>query len=189
MTPAGQWLVDHHHVIEAQVREISAGLSPDFYRQLPKLATGPFVCYLRVLGIACVFVAHTDSRFDTETLRRFVQAYQRVQPLTIGEGWVVAITLRIVLVENLRRIASRVTDNPLQRQEADWVDNAILRVKGPLEPALLAVLETIPPSPLHFTSVVRLVQPLRDQDQQTTAALLWLDEQLSDQGTTAAAIV
>ena len=36
-------------------------------------------------------------------LRRFVRAYQRVQPLTIGELWAVAITLRIVLVENLRR--------------------------------------------------------------------------------------
>ena len=37
--------------------------------------------YPRVLGLAWAFVAHTDSRFDPDALRRFVQAYQRVQPL------------------------------------------------------------------------------------------------------------
>ena len=62
----------------------------------------------RVFGIAWAFVAHTDSRFDPETLRRFVRAYQRVQPLTIGELWAVAITLRVVLVENLRRVADAI---------------------------------------------------------------------------------
>ena len=43
-----------------------------------------------MFGIAWAFVAHTDSRFEPETLRRFVRAYQRVQPLTIGELWAVA---------------------------------------------------------------------------------------------------
>ena len=61
--------------------------------------------YPRVFGVAWAFVAHTDSHFDTEMLCRFVRAYQEVQPLTIGELWAVAITLRIVLVENLRRLA------------------------------------------------------------------------------------
>ena len=36
-----------------------------------------------------------------------MRAYQRVQPLTIGELWAVAIALRVVLVENLRRLAER----------------------------------------------------------------------------------
>ena len=48
----------------------------------------------RVYGLAWAFVAHTDSRFELETLRRFVRAYQRVQPLTIGELWALAISLR-----------------------------------------------------------------------------------------------
>ena len=34
---------------------------------------------------------------------------RRVQPLTIGELWAVAITLRIVLIENLRRLADQIT--------------------------------------------------------------------------------
>src|SRR5207237_1221839 len=83
----------------------------DNRRLLPKLASGPFNGYPRVFGLAWAFVAHTDSRFDPETLRQFVRAYQRVQPLTIGELWAVAITLRIVLVENLRRAATRIVSS------------------------------------------------------------------------------
>ena len=60
-------------------------MPPGYYRQLPKLAAGPFAGYPRVFGIAWAFVAHTDSRFDFEMLVRFVRAYQEVQPLTIGE--------------------------------------------------------------------------------------------------------
>ena len=104
-TPAAEWLLDNYHLVEQQIREIRDDLPSGYYRQLPKLADGPFAGYPRVFGIAWAFVAHTDSRFDPDMLCRFVRAYQRVQPLTIGELWGIAITLRIVLVENLRRAA------------------------------------------------------------------------------------
>ncbi len=90
--------------MQEQIREIREDLPRGFYRGLPKLAEGPLEGYPRVFGVAWAFVAHTDSRFEPEMLCRFVQAYQRVQPLTIGELWAVAITLRVVLVENLRRV-------------------------------------------------------------------------------------
>ena len=101
ITPAAEWLVDNYYIVEEQIRQIGEDLPPGYYRQLPKLADGPLAGYPRVFGIAWAFVAHTDSRFDAPLLCRFVRAYQRVQPLEIGELWAVAITLRIVLVENL----------------------------------------------------------------------------------------
>src|SRR6266702_5868648 len=119
ITPAAEWLVDNFHIVEEQIREIRDDLPRGFYRQLPKLADGPLEGYPRVFGIAWAFVAHTDSRFDPQTLGRFVQAYQRVQPLTIGELWAVAITLRIVLVENVRRAAERIGQCRAERQTAD----------------------------------------------------------------------
>ena len=103
-------------VVEQQIREIRADLPPGYYRQLPKLAGGPFTGYPRVFGLAWAFVAHTDSRFDPEMLCRYVRAYQEVQPLTIGELWAVAITLRIVLVENLRRLAELIVHSRAARQ-------------------------------------------------------------------------
>ena len=105
VTPAGEWLIDNFHLIEKQIREIRLDLPASYYRELPKIAAGHLAGYPRVFGIAWAFVAHTDSRFDPDLLCRFLRAYQDVQPLTIGELWAVAITLRVVLIENLRRIA------------------------------------------------------------------------------------
>ena len=130
ITPAAEWLIDNYHVVERQIRDIRSDLPPGYYRQLPKLAEGPFAGYPRVLGVAWAFVAHTDSHFDPEILARYVRAYQEVQPLTIGELWAVAITLRIVLVENLRRLAERMVHSRTSREEADNLADRLLGAGG-----------------------------------------------------------
>jgi cyclic beta-1,2-glucan synthetase len=78
ITLAAGWLGDNFHLVEEQLREIQDDLPGGFYRELPKLAEGPLAGYPRVYGLAWAFVAHTDSRFDPDALRRFVRAYQRV---------------------------------------------------------------------------------------------------------------
>ena len=80
VTPAAEWLVDNFYIVDEQLRDIRDHLPSGFYRELPKLADGHLAGYPRVLGLAWAFVAHTDSRFDPEVLRRFVRAYQVVQP-------------------------------------------------------------------------------------------------------------
>jgi len=189
ITPAAEWLVDNFHVVEEQIREIRDDLPRGFYRQLPKLAEGPLEGYPRVFGIAWAYVAHTDSYFDTQTLTRFVQAYQRVQPLTIGELWAVAITLRIVLVENLRRAAEQIGRSRAQRQEADKLADRLLGSNGrDAEPAE-AVFKDLDASPIAAAFAVEMVQRLRDQDSRVTPALNWLDARLATEGTTADEIV
>jgi cyclic beta-1,2-glucan synthetase len=184
ITPAAEWLVDNFHVVDEQLREIRDDLPPGFYRELPKLADGPLAGYPRVYGIAWAFVAHTDSRFDPDTLRRFVHAYQRVQPLTIGELWAVAITLRTVLVENLRRLAEAIVRGRAARQVADAVADELLgRKASPTEPATRP-LSAFEHAPLVTAFAVQLVQRLREQDPAVTPALLWLDRRLAAQGTT-----
>src|SRR3989449_8206505 len=184
IVPAAEWLVDNFHVVDEQLREIRDDLPAGFYRELPKLAQGPLAGYPRVYGIAWAFVAHTDSRFDPETLRRFVHAYQRVQPLTIGELWAVAITLRVVLVENLRRLAEAIVRGRAACQEADALADDVLGLGGqPVAPTAMG-LARFEDAPLVTAVAVQLVQRLRDQDPTVTPALLWLDGRLSDQGTT-----
>jgi hypothetical protein len=101
ITPAAEWLVDNFHLVERHIRDVRANLPPAFYRLLPKLVAGPFVGCPRVFGIAWAYVAHTDSRFDAEALTGFMRAYQEVQPLTIGELWAVATTLRAKAAQDL----------------------------------------------------------------------------------------
>ena len=181
VVPAAEWLLDNYHLVETQIREIRDDLPPGYYRQLPKLAAGPFRGYPRVLGLAWAFVAHTDSHFDPETLRRFVLAYQRVQPLTIGELWAVAITLRIVLVENLRRLADQITAGLAARVEADAVADALLAPRG-AHAALAADIATRHQGPLDEGFAGQLAKRLRGEDPRTMPALDWLEERLHGQG-------
>lgn len=183
VAPAAEWLLDNYHLVEGQIREIRDDLPPAYYRQLPKLASGPFAGYPRVFGVAWAFVAHTDSHFDPETLIRFIAAYQRVQPLMIGELWAVAITLRIVLIENLRRLADQITAGQAARTDADTLADHLL-APGGSHAALAIDIARRSPAPLSEHFAAQLAKRLRDQDPQTTPALGWLEERLRRQGST-----
>jgi cyclic beta-1,2-glucan synthetase len=189
ITPAAEWLVDNFYIVEEQLREIRDDLPAGYYRKLPKLSAGHLEGYPRVYGVAWAYVAHTDSRFDPEILRRFIQAYQRVQPLTIGELWAVAITLRVVLVENLRRVSERIVRSRAAREEADQIADSLLGTGGPPPVAPAAVLRSLESKPLDRAFAVQLVQRLRDLDPRVGPILLWLDERLSAQGSSADEVV
>jgi cyclic beta-1,2-glucan synthetase len=189
ITPAAEWLLDNFHIVEKQIREIRSNLPHGYYRQLPKLAGGPFANYPRVFGVAWAFVAHTDSLFDPDTLCRYLRAYQDVQPLTIGELWAVAITLRIVLVENLRRIAQRVIDSRTGRNAADVLADRLLADAGRVPDPIEITLPPVQQVAYSGSFMVQLIHRLRDQDPAMAPALAWLDDQLARQGTTAEAAV
>src|SRR5437879_6839151 len=126
ISPAAEWLVDNFHIVEEQVREIREDLPKSYYHELPKLAEGDFKKYPRIYALSVALIAHTDSHLDTETLRRFINAYQRASPLSIGELWAVPISLRLALVENLRRLATRIASSRNERDEADRLADRIL---------------------------------------------------------------
>ncbi len=185
ITPAAEWLVDNFHLVEEHLREIRDDLPPDYYRELPKLAQGHLEGYPRVLGLAWAYVAHTDSRFDPESLRRLVVAYQRVQPLTIGELWAIAISLRILLIENLRRVAEQIVRRRAARQQADEIADGLLGI-GKMSPEVATTsLRRLSRNALSTAARVQLFQRLRDQDPSVTPGLGWLEEVLTAQGTSA----
>jgi cyclic beta-1,2-glucan synthetase len=185
ITPAAEWLLDNFYIIDEQLRKIRDDLSPSLYRRLPKLSSGHLQGYPRVFGIAWTFIAHTDSRFDPEVLRRFVSAYQRVQPLTMGELWAIAITLRIVLVENLRRLAERLVRSLIAREEAEVLADRLLGTGGECLAATAPILRSFENEPLERAFAVRLVQRLRDLHPKMAGHIqFWLNERLAAQGTT-----
>ncbi|WP_413738638.1 GH36-type glycosyl hydrolase domain-containing protein [Sodalis sp. RH21] len=188
VVPAAEWLLDNYHLVEAQIREIREDLPPSFYRLLPKLAEGPFAGYPRVFGLAWAFIAHTDSHFDPENLKRFINAYQRVQPLTIGELWAVAITLRIVLIENLRRLADQIGEGRKARQNAEELANRLL-AKGNAQAAMEAAHLSRYTTPLNEHFAAQLAKRLRNQDPRTTPAVAWLEERLNQQDSSIELIV
>jgi cyclic beta-1,2-glucan synthetase len=186
-TPAAEWLVDNFHIVEEVLNEIRTDLPPGFYRRLPTLVNGPHQDAPRVLEIAWTFVAHTDSRFEATTLQRFVLAFQRSEPLSIGELWALPIALRLTLLENLRRLTEEIIAVRADRLAADRLANIVL---GQTD---------IPADPLAFS---RVRQPaaehglrratghrLRDHDPVSTPASGWLEERIAALGTTSQELV
>src|SRR5215831_9512740 len=182
-TPAAEWLVDNFHIVVEVLNEIRIDLPPGFYRKLPTLEEGPLTGAPRALEVAWTFVAHTDSRFDAATLQRFVLAFQRSEALRISEVWAIPITLRLTLIENLRRLAVEIVESRAARLEADRLANLLL---GQTDvPATPQAFRTLDDSALSPAFAVRLAQRLRDQDPVTTPAARWLDERLAARGTSA----
>jgi len=189
ITPAARWLIDNYHVVEKLLRQVATDLPPGYYRQLPKLLNGPFAGYPRIFGLAWAFVAHTDSSFEPEIFVSYINAYQEVQPLSIGELWAVSITLQIVLIENLRRLALEITRGRTARSEADVAADRLLGLSGRAAEPASVVFAKWGAGRLPQAFAVQLVHRLRDQDPKFTPALTWLDDRLSKQQMTAESAV
>ena len=185
ISPAAEWLVDNYHIVEEQLREIRQDLPKSYYHELPKLAEGELEGYPRIYAVALVLITHTDSRLDTNTLRRFIAAYQTIEPLSIGELWAVAITLRLALVENLRRLAISIARARAEREEADKLADKLLDLASLNPTAINTVVseQLNKREELPQTFIVQLIQRLREQHPSVMPVMDWIERQLGSQST------
>src|SRR5213078_3827423 len=97
--------------------------------------------------------------------QRFIRAYQTVAPLSIGELWAVAITLRLALVENLRRLGSAIAHARAERDEADELADKLLELASLQPTNVMSFLNERlgKREELSQTFVVQLIQRLREQ--------------------------
>ncbi|MBO9667585.1 MAG: hypothetical protein J7501_12320, partial [Bdellovibrio sp.] len=194
ITPAAEWFVDNFHIIEDQVREIKNDLPKSYYNELPKLGVGDLVGYPRIYALALSLIAHTDSRLDAETIRRFVKSFQVKSSLTIGELWAVPITLRLALVENVRRVALRVAWDRSQRLQGDAIADEVFELAGKGKGALQKTLDKIsglfgPSADKDYALISQLVKRFRDQEPEVWPAMERVEKCLAQQNLNIEAIV
>lgn len=126
IVPAGEWLLDNFYLIEDQIRSARHHFPKGYSQELPQLAEGLSAGLPRVYDLALEVISHGDGRIDSETFSRFVAAYQTITPLTLGELWAIPIMLRLALIENLRRVAVRITtDRHYVDQARAWATQMI----------------------------------------------------------------
>jgi cyclic beta-1,2-glucan synthetase len=183
ISPAAEWFIDNFHIVEDQTSEVQRALPSDYYHELPKLSEGPLKDYPRIYAIVLAIIAHTDNRVDIDTIRRFVNAYQQVEPLTIGELWAIPITLQIALVEQLKLWMEVIVQSRLGRETANVIAEKLLAyaaMNNPIHSDVIKMLEEEigDSKKLKRAMIVQLIQRLRDQDPNIDPALKWLEEQL-----------
>lgn len=186
VTPASEWLLDNFYLIEDQIRTARRHLPKGYSKELPRLAKGAPEGTPRVYQIALEIIAHGDGRVDPESLCRFVEAYQELATLKLGELWAIPIMLRLALIENLRRVAARVAENRFQRDLANsWADQMIeIADKNPSGLILLVADMARSEPPITSAFVAELARRLQGQSPVLTLALNWITYRLAESGQT-----
>ncbi len=169
VSPAGEWLLDNIHLVVAQTREVHDGLPRRYFRGLPVLAGGPLAGLPRVYAIAWAYVSHADSAFEPTLLTEFLLAYQRVHTLNQGELWALPTTLRVVLVENLRRLAERVATDEAAREAAHTLFDEPERGAGPSPAAPQALFEQLQARGVMRAFALQVMQRLHADSEAGTA--------------------
>ena len=174
VTPAAEWLLDNFHLVEAQLQQIHEGVPRRYYADLPKLANKPLEGLPRVYGIAWAYVAHTDSVLDPHLFTAFLDAYQEVSELSLGELWALPTTLRVVLLENLRRVADRIAHSKVARDVAHTVWDAAADPAGlsPSDPELDDLLALMRSHGVERSFLTQMWQRQPDQPAESLAALV-----------------
>jgi len=182
ISPAAEWLLDNFHLIESQLHEIDVGLPRRYFARLPHLLDQPLAGLPRIYGVAWAFVAHTDGAFDAAMLVQFLCAYQETRELNLSEMWALPTTLRVVLIENLRRLAEHVAANKAAREVANLCFDAISQTPPETLKALLQLLNARGVGRLFLVQLALRLQDLRlsDPSAQQIAFQDWLHAELPD---------
>jgi cellobiose phosphorylase len=184
ITPAAEWLLDNFYLIEEQIQMARWHLPRGYSRELPCLSDGPAAGFPRVYDIVLELISHVDAQIDAGPLGAFVAAYQSVDSLKLGELWAIPIMLRLGLIENLRRVTTRLA---IARQDRDLADSWADRLQDTVErhpSRIVIVVADMAGSepPLSSSFVAEFCQRLARQSPALHLARGWLEQRLLEQG-------
>jgi cyclic beta-1,2-glucan synthetase len=100
---ASEWLLDNFYVLEQALQVLEDDLPADYYARLPKVS-GATRTYIIALAIN-----RETQQLDGEQIKYFVQTFQRITPLQVGELWALPLMLRLVVLETLANGLAEIT--------------------------------------------------------------------------------
>jgi len=157
--PTAEWILDNEYVVESNARDVQLNLPRRFYQELPALANGPYRGLPRIYGLAKELVSSAEWRIDRENILAFIEAYQSVRTLTIGELWAVPQMLRIALMESIRDLAAGALTELREGEFADFWANRLITANRRDPKQLFSILAELAanqpnPSPYFATQLV-----------------------------------
>ncbi|HEX3051259.1 MAG TPA: glucoamylase family protein [Aggregatilineaceae bacterium] len=111
---AGEWFLDNFYLIQQNLQQILEDMPSSFYKKLPTLITTE---YPRVYILAHAILDTTDASFNLQQIKNFVESYQRVTALTMGELWALPAMLRIRVLEVLATTVIQLAGLPAEPQQ------------------------------------------------------------------------
>ncbi len=107
LTLASEWVLDNYYIIRQALRQIGVDLPAGYYKQLPKLASGPVKGFPRIYAIGRDILFFQNYLLNVMDLQAILILVQEQVPLTMGELWALPIFLRYCLIETLTHTLER----------------------------------------------------------------------------------
>lgn len=191
VTPAGEWLIDNFYLIEEHIRIAKLHFPKGYSENLPQISDSTSSGLTRVYSIVLHIISHSDGRIDIESLSRFIQSYQSVSVLDLGELWAIPIMLRLALIENLRRVAVRLAIDKVDTNLADYWAQKMSETAEHTPKNLILLLADMARSnpPMVSAFVSEFTRQLRGKGPDLGLALSWIERQLSETGLSTAELV
>lgn len=191
ITPAGEWLIDNFYLIEEHIRNAKLNFPKGYSEDLPQLSNTSSEGVARIYNIVLEIISHSDGRIDIESLSRFVNAYQAVTHLQLGELWAIPIMLRLALIENLRRVASLVAIDRVDENLADYWAKQMIETYEKDPKSLILVIADMMRSgpPMMGAFVAELIRQLRGKGPDLALPLNWIEQHLAESGLTSTGLV
>ena len=191
ISPAAEWLVDNFYLIEEQIFTGKKHLPKGYSKTLPRLLKGKLAGLPRVYDMAVEIISHSDGHVDIAKLTGFVNAYQTVDKLKLGELWAIPIMLRLGLIENLRRLSIHIAEEMTNRSLANrWADEMIeISEKDPKNLVLIIADMARSEPPMESTFVAELNRRLLEKGSSLSLALNWIEQTLSEMGVTTGELI
>jgi cellobiose phosphorylase len=184
--PATEWMIDNFYLIEEHIQLARRHLPKKYSKELPCLSDGPYKGLPRVYELAVKIISHEDAQLDEKALIVFFKAYQEVKPLKLGELWAIPIMLRLVLIENLQRIANQLQLDRDHRDMAnEWMDK-LEAMGNEKSSGTVEIISDMAKSglPLSSSFVAEFYKRLSIQNSSLGIAKNWIEQRLAEEGLT-----
>ncbi|HXH98798.1 MAG TPA: glucoamylase family protein, partial [Sphingobacteriaceae bacterium] len=184
--PAAEWLLDNFYLIEEQIYTGKKHLPKGYSKELPRLLKGESADMPRVYDMAVEIISHSDGHLNINSLKGFVNAYQSVSYLKLGELWAIPIMLRLALIENVRRLSIIIAEEITNKKLANrWADEMINIAETDPKNLVLVIADMARSEPpMESTFVAELNRRLREKGSALSLPLNWIEHRLSEMGLT-----
>lgn len=191
IAPAAEWLLDNFYLVEEQIYTAKKHFPKGYSKTLPRLTKGDSAGLPRIYDMAVEIISHSDGHVDVYGLTDFVNAYQAVTKLNLGELWAIPIMLRLALLENLRRLSMIISEEISNKALANkWADQMIETAEENPRDLVLAIADmSRSDPPMKSTFVAELVRRLQEKGSSLSLPLNWIEQRLAESGSTSSELI
>lgn len=179
---SAEWLLDNSYTVKQSIADIQKNLPESYFRELPFIVEGSYKGAPTLYPLVSRIVAASDGRMTTENIALFLNAYQEVRPLTMGELWAFPLILKIRLIECLVNLTAKILNRVQESQLADFWANRILyasRIDPEKLYSILSILSKEIPHPSTYFADQLMIQ-LTDTEAANTVLMGWLQRKVGE---------